>query len=139
MFCFDIPDIFFAAIFFFYVCVFVCLQIFIFRTLFRFGKDGVLNGMINSSFEFSFAVANQFIRTMKISFSLLFSHKLDIWNFLPFLAENFWKSTSILILRFTSLFFYFLIVNQLYIWPRFPAFMEPRKPCGAWIYCYKEC
>ena len=139
MFCFDIPDIFFAAIFFFCVCVCVCLQIFILSTLFRFGKDSVLNGMINSSFEFSFAVANQFIRTMKISFSLLFSYKLDIWNFLPFLAEKILEIHIILILRFTSLFFYFLIVNQLYIWPRFPAFMEPRKPCGVWIYYYKEC
>ena len=68
---FDTPNFFFVAIFillfYFELALSLCV------------RDSILNKMINSSSEFSFAVANQFIRTKKILSS--FSNSLS-WTFL---------------------------------------------------------
>ena len=81
--------------------------------------------MINSCLEFSFAVANQIIGTTKISFSLFSLSRLDIfWNFLPFLAANISKSTSILILRLR------LVLMKLYLNLNFKSLLYIKRIYG---------
>lgn len=98
-----------------------------FSWLLVFVKVCILNRMINSSFEFYFAVANQVIRTTKISFSHISkSTSILILRLRPPLIKLYLNLISLLFLKFS-----------VYIWPRFPAFVELRKPSGVQLHCYK--